>query len=34
LCQKTLDELLQINRRWINHYKRGQRAVELALSTF
>ncbi len=34
LCQKTLSELLQINRRWIFHYKKGQRAVELALSTF
>jgi len=33
LCQKTLDKLLQINRRWINHYKRGRRAVELAMST-
>lgn len=34
LCQKTLSELLQINRRWILHYKKGQRAIELALSTF
>ena len=34
LCQKTVGELLQINRRWLNHYKKGQRAIELALSTF
>jgi len=34
LCQTTVDELLQINRCWIHHYKRGQRAIELALSTF
>jgi hypothetical protein len=34
LCQKIVDELLQINRRWLNHYKKGQRAIELALSTF
>jgi hypothetical protein len=34
LCQPTLDELLRINRRWIRHYKQGQRAIELALSTF
>jgi len=32
LCQKTVDQLLQINRRWLNHYKKGQRAVELILS--
>jgi hypothetical protein len=29
-----VNELLQINRRWCNHYKKGQRAIELALSTF
>ena len=34
LCQKTLSELLQINRRWFSYYKKGQRAIELALSTF
>jgi len=34
LCQETLDELLRINRRWINFYKQGQRAIELAMSTF
>lgn len=34
LCQETVGELLQINRRWLNHYKKGQRAIELALSTF
>jgi len=34
LCQETVSELLQINRRWLNHYKKGQRAIELALSTF
>lgn len=34
LCQKTVDELLQINRRWLTHYKKGQRAIELALSIF
>jgi hypothetical protein len=34
LCQETVDELLQINRRWLNHYKKGQRAIALALSTF
>ena len=34
LCQTTVDELLQINRRWIHHYKRGQRAIELIMSTF
>ena len=34
LCQKNVNELLQINRRFINHYKKGQRAIELALSTF
>ena len=34
LCQETVGELLQINRRFINHYKKGQRAIELALSTF
>ncbi len=34
LCQETLNELLQINRRWLHHYKKGQRAIELALSTF
>jgi hypothetical protein len=32
LCQETVDQLLQINRRWLNHYKKGQRAVELILS--
>jgi len=25
---------LRINRRWINFYKQGQRAIELAMSTF
>jgi len=34
LCQETLDELLRINRSWINFYKQGQRAIELAMSTF
>ena len=34
LCQETVDEILQINRRWLNHYKQGQRAIEIALSTF
>ena len=34
LCQETLSELKQINRRWIVHYNKGQRAIELALSTF
>ena len=34
LCQKIVDELLQINRRWLPHYQKGQRAIELALSTF
>lgn len=34
LCEKTVKELLQINRRFINYYKKGQRAIELALSTF
>jgi hypothetical protein len=33
LCQETVAELLQINRRWLNYYKTGQRAIELALST-
>ncbi len=34
LCQKIVDELLQINCRWLTHYQKGQRAIELALSTF
>lgn len=34
LCQETLQELLHINRRWRHHYQAGQRAIELALSTF
>ena len=34
LCQETLEALLKLNRRWINHYKKGQRAIELALSMF
>ncbi|WP_293030518.1 MULTISPECIES: hypothetical protein [unclassified Moorena] len=34
LCQQNLSELLQINRRWILHYNQGQRAIELALSSF
>jgi hypothetical protein len=34
LCQEIVDELLQINRRWLPHYQKGQRAIELALSTF
>lgn len=34
LCQEILDELLQINRRWLNYYKKGRRAIDLALSTF
>jgi hypothetical protein len=34
LCQETLQELLHINRRWRHHYKTGQRAIELAPSTF
>ena len=33
LCQETVDQLLKINRRWLNHYKTGQRAVDLILST-
>ncbi len=32
LCQATVDQLLQINRRWLNHYKKGQRAIDLILS--
>jgi Transposase DDE domain len=32
LCQETIDQLLQINRRWLNYYKKGLRAVELILS--
>ena len=34
LCQEILDKLLQINRRWLNYYKKGRRAIDLALSTF
>lgn len=34
LCQKSVDELRQINRRWVRYYQKGQRAMELALSTF
>ena len=34
LCQEIVNELLQINRRWLRHYQKGQRAMELALSTF
>ncbi|NEO79915.1 IS4 family transposase [Moorena sp. SIO4G3] len=33
LCEKIVDELLQINRRWLNYYLKGERAIELALST-
>ncbi|NEO59300.1 MAG: IS4 family transposase [Moorea sp. SIO4G2] len=33
LCEKIVDELLKINRRWLNYYKKGERAIELALST-
>jgi hypothetical protein len=32
LFQETVDQLLQVNRRWLNHYKKGQRAIELILS--
>jgi hypothetical protein len=34
LCQKTIAELLQINRRWVSYYNKGRRAMELAASTF
>jgi hypothetical protein len=34
LCRNIVNELLQINRRWCNHYRKGQRAIELSLSTF
>ena len=34
LCQKIVDELLQINHRWLTHYQKGQRAIKLALCTF
>ena len=34
LCQKTIEKLLHFNRRSLNHYKKGQRAINLALSTF
>ena len=34
LCQEIVDELLQINRRWLNYYKKGRRAMDLVLSTF
>jgi hypothetical protein len=34
LCQESVDELLRINRRWRKNYKKGQRAIELALSVF
>ncbi len=34
LCQETVNELCQINHRWCHHYRKGQRAIELALSTF
>ena len=34
LCQDIIAELLQINRRWLRYYKKGQRAIELALSIF
>ena len=33
LCEKIVVELLQINRRWVNHYRKGKRAIELAMST-
>ncbi|NEO65720.1 MAG: IS4 family transposase [Moorea sp. SIO4G2] len=33
LCQKIVDELLEINRRWLNYYKKGERAIEFALCT-
>ena len=32
ICEKIVDELLQINRRWIKHYKKGKRAREQAMS--
>ncbi|EGJ29003.1 hypothetical protein LYNGBM3L_70270 [Moorena producens 3L] len=30
--EKIVEELLQINRRWVKHYKKGKRAREQALS--
>ncbi|NEO03379.1 MAG: transposase [Moorea sp. SIO3I7] len=33
ICEKIVDELLQINRRWSKHYKKGNRAREQAMST-
>ncbi|NEN97358.1 MAG: transposase, partial [Moorea sp. SIO3I7] len=32
ICEKIVDELLQINRRWVKHYKKGKRAREQAMS--
>ncbi|NEO64737.1 MAG: transposase, partial [Moorea sp. SIO4G2] len=29
MCEKIVDELLQINRRWVRHYKKGKRAMEI-----
>ncbi|NEO88717.1 MAG: IS4 family transposase [Spirulina sp. SIO3F2] len=34
LCNKTVQQLLQINRRWSTFYNKGRRAISLALSTF
>ena len=32
ITEKIVEELLQINRRWVKHYKKGKRAREQALS--
>ncbi|MEM9213282.1 MAG: IS4 family transposase [Cyanobacteria bacterium P01_F01_bin.150] len=32
MCEKIVDELLQINRRWVEFYKKGKRAMELAMN--
>lgn len=32
MCEKIVEELLQINRRWVKFYKKGKRAMELAMS--
>ncbi|OLT58078.1 IS4 family transposase [Moorena bouillonii] len=33
ICEKIVEELLQINRRWSKHYKKGKRARDQAMST-
>ncbi|NES93282.1 IS4 family transposase [Okeania sp. SIO2B9] len=33
MCEKIIEELLQINRRWVKFYRKGKRAMELAMST-